>query len=123
MLVSTTSTSLLGSSLIFDRTGQTLVAVEPDALSVIKLGAGQTTMVSIRGARAVAAFADQLWVATHDDQLARVDHAGQPLAPLRRLPFSTRAVLQPAPWGPPAAVWSSSPALALIDDAGQLTAS
>ncbi|HEX7843371.1 MAG TPA: ATP-binding protein [Kofleriaceae bacterium] len=95
--------------------------MEPDAISVVELGAGgQTTRLPIRDARAIAAFAEQLWVATHDDQLARIDLAGRPLGPVRALPFAARAMLQPAPCGPPAAVWSSSPALALIDDFGQL---
>jgi len=116
-------TTLLGSSLAFDRTGQTLVAVEPDAISIVELGpGGQTTRLPIREARAVAAFADQLWIATHDDQLARIDHAGRPLGTVRALPFAARAMFQPAPCGPVAAVWSSNPALALIDDFGQLSA-
>lgn len=89
------STTLLGNSLVFDGTGQTLIAVDPDAISVIELGAGgQTTRLPIRYAHTVAAFADQLWIAIHDDQLA--------------------------PCGPAAAVWSSNPALALIADFGQL---
>jgi hypothetical protein len=97
--------------------------VEPDAISVVELGAGgQTTRLPIRDARGVAASADQLWIATHDDQLARVDHAGRALGPAHSLPFSARAVIQPAPCGPVAAVWSSNPALALIDDFGQLAA-
>lgn len=50
---------------------------------------------AIHEARAVAAVAEQLWIATHDDQLARVDLAGQPLGPVRSLPFAARAVLQP----------------------------
>src|SRR5678816_1333283 len=115
-------TSLLGSSLVFGRDGQTLVAVEPEAISVVELGiGGRTTRLPTRNARAVAAFTDQLWIVTHDDQLARIDRAGQPLAPVCALPFSDRAVLQPAPCGPAAAVWSSTPAYALIDDFGQLT--
>jgi hypothetical protein len=116
-------TTLLGKSLVFDRTGQTLVAVEPDVISVVELGAGgQTTRFPIHDARAVAAFADQLWVATYDNQLARVDHAGRPLGPVHSLPFSARAVLQPTPSGPAAAVRSSKPAFALVDDFGQFVA-
>jgi len=116
-------TTLLGNSLVFDRTGQTLIAVEPDAISIVELGAdGQTTRLPIRDARVVAAFADQLWIATHDDQLARIDHAGRALRAAHSIPFSARAVLQPAPYGPAAAVWLSNPALALIDDLGQLAA-
>jgi len=45
--------TLLGSSLVFDRTGQTLVAVEPDAISVVELGAGghTTRLRDPRGSR------------------------------------------------------------------------
>jgi hypothetical protein len=116
-----TPTTLLGSTLVFDRAGQRLVAVDPDAIAVVELRAsGSTTRLAIRDARAVAAFADQLWVATRDDELARLDYDGRLLAPARALPFAPRAVLHPAPWGAAAAVWSSSPALALLDDFGQL---
>ena len=121
--MSSSPITLLGGSLVFERAGQALIAMDPDAISVVELGAGgRTTRIPIRDARAVAAFADQLWVATHDDQLVRMDHAGRPLAPPCALPFSGRAMLQPAPCGPPAAVWSSHPAVALIDDFGQLVA-
>jgi hypothetical protein len=115
--------TLLGSSLVFERAGQVLVAVEPDAISVVELGAAShARRIPIPRARAVAAFADQLWIASHDDQLVRVDHAGRPLAAPSALPFAARAALQPAPCGPPAAIWSSHPALALIDDFGELVA-
>jgi hypothetical protein len=121
--MSLSPTTVLGSSLVFERAGQVLVAVDPDAISVVELGAaGHTRRIPIPGARAAAAFADQLWIASHDDQLVRVDHAGRPLAAPSALPFAARAALQPAPCGPPAAIWSSHPALALIDDFGQLVA-
>jgi hypothetical protein len=116
-----TPTTLLGSSLVFDRAGQRLVAVDSDAIAVVELRASSsTTRLAIRDARAAAAFADQLWVATRDDELARLDYNGRLLGPVRALPFAPRAVLHPAPWGAAAAVWSSSPALALVDDFGQL---
>jgi hypothetical protein len=121
--MSLSPTTLLGSSLVFERAGRALVAIDPDAISVVELGAaGHTRRIPIPRARAVAAFADQLWIASHDDQLVRVDHAGRPLAAPSALPFSGCAALQPAPCGPPAAIWSSRPALALIDDFGQLVA-
>jgi hypothetical protein len=116
------STALLAESMVFDRTGQTLVAMEPDAISIIRFDSGQTTRLPFQHARAVAAFDDQVWIATHDDKLARVDPAGRMLAPPHALPFAARAALQPAPCGPAAALWASMPALALIDDFGQLAA-
>src|SRR5207244_3699436 len=72
------------------------------------------------GARAVAAFDDQTWVATRDDQLVRFDHTGRPIGAPYALPFAATAVLQPAPCGPPAAAWTSTPALVALDDLGQL---
>jgi ATPase family associated with various cellular activities (AAA) len=114
-------TTLVG-SLVFDRSGQTLIAIDPDAIAVVALATGQTRRLAIRDARAVAGFADQLWIATHDDLLLRLDPTGRQLGPPRPLPFAARAVLQPAPCGPAAAVWSSRPALALIDDFGQIAA-
>jgi hypothetical protein len=111
--------TLLEGSLVFDRAEKMLISAEPDAISIVDLGAsGQTMRLPIRDARAVTAFADQLWIATHGDQLLRIDHAGRALGPLYSLPFAARAVLQPAPCGPVAAIWSSTPAIALIDDLG-----
>lgn len=113
--------TLLEGSLAFDRAGKTLIAAERDAISIIELGGdGQTTRLPIHDARAIAAFVDQLWIVTHDDRLVRVDRAGRALGPPCALPFATRAVLDPAPCGPAAAIWPSSPAVALIEHFGQL---
>jgi len=113
--------TLLEGGLVFDRSGQTLIATEPEAISIIELDAGgQTRRLPIRDARAVAAFDDQLWIATHDNELVRIDHAGRALGPPCSLPFAIRAVLDPAPCGPAAAIWSSTPAVAWIDEGGRL---
>jgi hypothetical protein len=41
--------TLLGNSLVFERAGQALVAVDPDAISVVELGAaGHTRRIAIR---------------------------------------------------------------------------
>jgi len=117
------ATTLMGDSLVFDRTGQTLVTVEPDAISVTQLVArGQTMRLPTNNARTVAAFDDQVWIATHDNQFVHINHAGRPIGPAHSLPFSARAMLQPAPCGPAAAAWSSKPAFALVDDFGQFAA-
>ncbi|MEO7732759.1 MAG: hypothetical protein ABIY55_17445, partial [Kofleriaceae bacterium] len=113
-------TTLLGTTLTFDRAGRLLIAADPDGLAIIDLAASHTTRLAIRDVRAVAAFYDQLWIATHDDQLRRVDPTGRALGEPRALPFAAAARLEPAPCGPPAAIWASSPAVALIDDFGQL---
>jgi len=115
--------TLMEGSLVFDRAGQALIAAERDAISIVDLRpGGATTRLPIRDARAIAGFTDQLWIATHDDQLVRVDRAGRALGPPRALPFAARAVLEPAPWGPAAAIWTSTPAIALLDDRGRITA-
>jgi hypothetical protein len=113
-------TTLLGSALAFDRAGRALIVAEPDAISVVDLVASRTARLPLAAARAVAGFDDQIWIATSDDRLLRVDHAGRSLGEPLPLPFAARAVLEPAPCGPPAAIWASSPPVALIDDFGQL---
>jgi len=115
--------TLLGSTLTFDRAGRALIALESDAVSFVELASSTTIRIPVDNARAVAGFDDQIWIATHDDRLLRVDRAGHPIGQPCALRFSARAVLEPAPCGPPAALWASDPGLALIDDFGQFGAS
>ncbi|HEV7554597.1 MAG TPA: hypothetical protein VGO00_04020, partial [Kofleriaceae bacterium] len=111
--------TLLGSALTFDRCGTSLIAVEADAISIVELGArARTLRLPIADARAVVGFDDQLWIVTHDDALLRVDRFGHPIGQMETLPFCPRAHLEPAPCGPPAAIWGSE--LALIDDFGEI---
>ena len=111
--------TLLGSALTFDRTGTSLIAVEPDAISIVELGPrARTLRLPIPDVRAAIGFDDQLWIVTHDDALLRVDRFGHPIGQLETLPFLSRACLEPAPCGPPAAIWGSE--LAVFDDFGQL---
>jgi len=115
--------TLLGSTVTFDRAGRALIALESDAVSFVELASSTTIRIPVDNARAVAGFDDQIWIATHDDRLLRVDRAGHAIGQPCALRFSARAVLEPAPCGPPAALWASDPALALIDDFGQFGAS
>ena len=108
------SDSLTGAGLCFDRSGRHLIAAEPDAISIVALEQGLTTRLAITDARSVAGFDDQLWIATHEDRLVRVDHEGRSLGEPYPLPFAARATLQPAACGSPAAIWSSTPRIALI---------
>ena len=115
----TTPISLLGSALTFDRCGTALLAIEPEAISVVELGPrGRTFRLPIADVRAAVGFDDQLWIVTHRDMLIRVDRFGHPIGSPETLPFSARARLDPAPCGPPAAIWASE--LALIDDFGEV---
>ncbi len=115
-----TSILLTSPTLSFDRGGTRLVVVEPDAIAIVDLDRSQTRRMEYRSARAAAAFDDQLWIVTHDDQLERRDLAGHPLGEACALAFASPAAWLPAPCGPAAAVWGAAPALALIDDFGQL---
>ena len=114
------SVSLVGSRLCFDPTGDTVFAIEPDAIAVVDLRAGKTHRLAYPHARAITALADQLWIATGDDSLVRTDYAGRSLGEPEPLPFASSGLFVPAPCGAPAAVWSSTPAVALFDDLGTL---
>ncbi|HET9987273.1 MAG TPA: hypothetical protein VFQ65_02115, partial [Kofleriaceae bacterium] len=111
-----TSSATLG----FDRSGRHLVVVEPDAISIVDLHDNQTRRLEHRDARGAIAFDDQVWIATAEDQLERCDVMGRPIGTPYPLAFAASGVLTAAPCGPAAAVWSSTPALAVIDDFGQL---
>src|SRR5262249_48964736 len=66
----------------------------------------------------------QLWIATSDDQLARVDLAGRPFGEPTILPFSETGMLVPAAYGPAGAIWTATPLVALMDvSAGTLACS
>ena len=98
--------SLSGTTLRFDRSGYRLISLAPDEVTVVDTSAALALRLPYR-ARAVACFDDELWLATPDHELVRVDPTGALLGPPVALPFAARAVLTPAPCGPPAAVWSS----------------
>lgn len=129
------TTTLLGSTLAFDRAGSALIALEADAVSCVERAPrteAQPLRTSRRGEfsiripidnpRAAVGFDDQLWIATADNQLVRLDRSGRPIGRPHALPNSVRSVLEPAPCGPPAAVWPGDPSVALIDDFGAFAA-
>jgi hypothetical protein len=99
--------SLSGTTLRFDRSGRRLIVLEPDEIAVVDPGAALAIRLAFRGARGVVGFDDELWIATHDDRLVRVDPTGAMLGAPVALPCADHAVLAPAPCGPPAAVWSA----------------
>ena len=113
-------TTLTGSTVTFDRAGRRLLAIEPDAIAVVDLARNTTRRIAHAGARVVAGFDDQIWLATRDDELVRLDYSGAVIGAPRALPFAATPMLAVATCGPAAAVWPSSPALALLDDFGEL---
>ena len=113
-------TSITAGSLSFDRAGRRLVSIERDAIAIVDLVRSETRRIEHAGVRGIAAFDAQLWIATADDQLVRMDYTGRALGPATALEFAATAVLVPAACGSPGAVWASAPAIALVDDLGQL---
>lgn len=97
-----------GTTLRFDRSGRRLIVIEPDEIAVVDVAAARAIRLAFRGARAVAGFDDELWIATHDEHLVRVDATGALLGAPVALPSAAHGVLAPAPCGPPAAVWSAA---------------
>ena len=114
------SVSLVGSRLCFDPSGGTVFAIEPDAIAIADLRAGKTHRLPYAHARAITALVDQLWIATSDESLVRTDFAGRTLGEPSALPFAATGLFVPAPCGPPAAAWSSTPAVVMFDDLGTL---
>jgi hypothetical protein len=112
--------SLTGSQLGFDRAGRRVFVIDPDSIAVVDLETSTTRRLAFANARALGVHDDQLWIATHDDQLVRTDLVGHVLGEPMSLPFAATANLVLAPCGPPSAVWSASPAVALVDDLGVL---
>jgi hypothetical protein len=112
--------SLYGTTLAFSRSGQHLFVVEPDGISIVDRAQDRPVRLAIAGARAVAGFDDQLWIATADDQMIRAELGGRVLGQPCPLASSPRPALTPAPCGAAAAVWASSPRIALVDDLGHL---
>lgn len=107
-------------TLCFDRAGDHLLVVEPGVIDVRNLRSLRSLRLPYAGARAVAGFNSQIWIATRHDQLVRVDLAGRPLGDPAALPFSGKGGLVPAPLGPAGAVWTAAPPVALLDVAGTL---
>ena len=112
-------TSLASNALCFDRAGRRLLSIQDDGIAVVDLAHSRTDRIAKAGVRALVGFDDQLWVAT-ENELERLDYAGRVLGPATPLDYATTALLLPAACGAPAAVWASTPLLALIDDLGTI---
>ena len=108
---------LTSPSLAFDRDGRRLIAVDADAIAVVDLVRSETVRIEQHAARAAIGFADQIWIASHEDRLLRYTPAGAPLGEPLVLPFAAPAMFVPAPCGPAAALWGD---LALHCEGAQL---
>jgi hypothetical protein len=115
--VTSRSASLTGTVVSFSRSGRHFATIEPDVVVLFDLARSTSTRVKVCDARTLACFDDQMWIAARD-QLVRVDFNGRVLG-TERLSMNGEFFV-PAPCGPAAAVWTSSPAITLLDDFGQV---
>ena len=108
--------------LTFSRDGRALAVVEDDSVAIVETHLGTTHRVACAGARAAIAFVDQVWIVHgFEPVLTRCALDGRALAVPVTLPAHD-ACLIAAAVGAPAALWTSSPPIALIDDGDALHA-
>jgi len=107
------------SLLQFTRDGHRLVVAEPDAVTVFELRGDGRRRLAIPGVQAVAAFTEQIWVATRTGALIRLASDGRHIDE-HPLPVDHTGDLTPAMVGGPAAVWTAREPIALVDDLGTL---
>src|SRR5512140_2011664 len=107
------------SQLQFTRDGRTLVVVEPDAVTLIELRDDARQRIALPGAQAIAAFADQIWVATRAGAVIRFARDGRQLEE-HAVPTDPSALLIPTTIGPPAALWTARAPVMVLDDLGSL---
>ncbi|HEX7838660.1 MAG TPA: hypothetical protein VF469_14390 [Kofleriaceae bacterium] len=107
------------SQLQFTRDGKTLVVAEPDGVAFVEPRGDGRRWIAISGVQAVAAFADQVWVATRTGVLIRLGTDGRQLDD-HAIPIDPDGLLIPATIGGPAALWTGREAAMLLDDLGSL---
>jgi hypothetical protein len=103
----------------FTRDGRTLVVAEPDAVTLVELRDDSRRRIAIPGVQAIAAFADQIWVATGAGALIRLTRDGRRLD-AHALPADPDGVLIPTLIDGPSALWAARESVLLVDDLGSL---
>ena len=99
--------------------GRTLVVAEPDSITLVEVRGDGRRRIAIPGVQAVAAFADQVWVATRTGTLIRLARDGRQLDE-HALPIDPDGVLIPTTIGGPSALWAARDSVMLVDDLGSL---
>jgi hypothetical protein len=111
---------MVHSSLVqFTRDGRTLVVAGPDSITLVDVRGDRRQRIAIPGVQAVAAFADQIWVATRTGALIRLACDGRRIDE-HALPIDPDGVLIPAMIGGPSALWAARESVMLVDDLGAL---
>src|SRR5215468_4327247 len=111
------STATHSSQLQFTRDGRSLAVAEPDAVTLVDARRDSRRRIAIPGVQALAAFADQLWVATHAGALVRFASDGSRIGE-HSLPVDPDARLVPTTIGGAAALWTGRESVMLVDDLG-----
>jgi hypothetical protein len=113
-------TPVHSSQLQFTRDGRTLVVAERDGVSFVELHGDGRRRIAISEVQAIAAFADQVWVATRTGALHRLGADGRPLDE-HALPIDPDGALIPTTMGGPSALWTGRELMMLVDDLGRFT--
>jgi len=103
----------------FTRDGRTLVVAGPDSITLVDVRGDGRRRIAIPGVQAVAAFADQVWVATRAGALIRLAPDGRRLDE-HAIPVDPDGVLIPTTIGGPSALWAARESVMLVDDLGAL---
>ncbi|MBA3397181.1 MAG: hypothetical protein H0T89_31420, partial [Deltaproteobacteria bacterium] len=112
--------TILGSSLLqFTRDGRHLVLAEPDALVIEAVDGTPRRRVELSAIQSIAAFTDQVWVATRAGTLVRLTLDGRTIGE-HALQGDVAATLIPTTVGAPAAMWTTSQPTIIVDDLGAL---
>lgn len=109
------------SQLQFTRDGSRLVVAESDRVTFIELRGDNRRRIAIAGVQALAAFSDQVWVATRAGCVTRFAIDGRQLDE-HALPVDPDGTLIPTTIGSAAAVWTGRAPVMLVDDLGSLVA-
>ena len=113
-------TPVHSSQLQFTPDGRTLVVAERDGVSFVEVHGHGRRRIAISEVQAIAAFADQLWVATRTGALHRLDADGRQFDE-HPLPIDPTGALIPTTMGGPSALWTGRESVMMADDLGRFS--
>ena len=108
-------TPVHSSQLQFTRDGRTLVVAERDGVRLVERAGPERRWIAIEDVQSIAAFADQVWVATCKGMLQRFVVDGRQLGE-HPIPVDSNAALCPTMIGAPAALWTACDSVMLFED-------
>src|SRR4051812_28332347 len=93
-------------TLQFTRDGSHLVVANHQSITIVELRGDRRRRVEVADIQAIAAFTDQIWVATTVGTLCRIALDGRTID-TTALPGDAEATLIATTIGPPAALWTA----------------